>query len=60
MSRNTTEPGGFLVTTTGKRGLVLKVHQHKYLGVMYSILINGIVVVIDESQVKAHQQDDKA
>lgn len=59
MSRNTTKPGGFLVTTADKRALVLKVHQHEYLGIMYSILIDGIVVVIDESQVKDHQQDDE-
>ena len=60
MSRNTTEPGGFLVTTSGRRGLVLKVHQHEHLGIMYSILIDGTVIVIDESSVARHQQDDEA
>jgi|TARA_R110000851_G_scaffold324958_1_gene492596 hypothetical protein len=51
------KPGDVVITSSGEKALIISYHKDDYLGTMYSILIEGNITIIDESQIATTHRD---
>ena len=57
MRKKLLKPGDVVITSSGEKALIISYHKDDYLGTMYSILIEGNITIIDESQIATTHRD---